>query len=93
MNSQGLREDVSRLQVCIDVLQVDISSEDSLSNEMLVHLDVLGPSMEDWISSEVNTAHVVAVEGIWVRYRGRRRTLRLIICRLCSRPNRHRCTL
>ena len=47
MYSQGLRDDISRLQVRTDVLQVDISDEDMLSDEVVVYLDVFGPSMED----------------------------------------------
>ena len=44
------------------MLQVDISSEDTLSDEVVVHLAVFGPRMENWVPSEVNTAHVVAIE-------------------------------
>mgnify|MGYP000742348328 CR=1 FL=1 len=29
---------------------------------MEVYIDVLGLSLEDWVPSEVNTAHVVAIE-------------------------------
>ena len=56
VGSQGLRDDVSRMQVRVDVLQVN-----TFSDEMIVHFDVLGLSMEDWVSSKVNIAHVVAL--------------------------------
>ena len=44
------------------MLQVDISNQNTLLDEVIVHFDVLGPSMEDKVSSKVNIAHVVAVE-------------------------------
>ena len=47
VDSQGLHEDVIRLQVRVEVLQVDIFGQNMLSDEVLVHFDVLGPSMED----------------------------------------------
>ena len=55
-------EDVYRLQVRAYVLQVDISNQNTLLDEVIVHFDVLGSSMEDWVPSKVNIAHVVAVE-------------------------------
>ena len=47
VDSHGLREDVSRVQVHVDVFQVDISGQNTLSDEVIAHFDVLGPSMED----------------------------------------------
>ena len=44
------------------MLQVDISNQNTLLDEVIVHFDVLGSSMEDWVPSKVNIAHVVAVE-------------------------------
>ena len=34
-----------------------------LSNEMIVHFDMLCPRVEHWVSSQIYTAHVVAVKG------------------------------
>ena len=62
VNSQGLSQDVSCLQVRANVLQVDISGQNLLSDEVIVHFDVLGPSMEDWVLSELNIAHGFVVE-------------------------------
>ena len=32
------------------------------SDEMVVQLNVLGPTMEDWVASQVDVAHVVAIQ-------------------------------
>ena len=65
---QGLCEDVSRQQVRTNVLQVDISNKDLLLDEVVVHLDVFGLSMEDKVPSKVNTTHHVAVEENRILY-------------------------
>ena len=44
------------------MLQVDILGQNTLLDEVILHFDVLSPSMEYWVPSEVNTVHVVAVE-------------------------------
>ena len=45
----------------LNVLQVNISSQDAFSNEVVVHLDVLCPSMEDKVFGKLNTPHVVTI--------------------------------
>ena len=45
----------------LNVLQVNISSQDTFSNEVVVHLDVLSPSMKNWVANQVDTAHIIAV--------------------------------
>ena len=57
VGSQGLRDDVSRMQVRVDVLQVN-----TFSDEMIVHFDVLSLSMKQWVPRQVNATHVVGVE-------------------------------
>ena len=34
---------------------------------MIVHLNVFGPSMKDWVSSQVNDVDVVAIEENRIR--------------------------
>ena len=43
------------------MLQVDISNQDMFLYEMIVHLDVLSLSVETWVASEMDVAHVVAI--------------------------------
>ena len=59
VGSQGLREDVDRLQMRVDVMQVDISSQDTFSDEVIMHINVFSPIMEIWVTGQVNVAHVV----------------------------------
>ena len=56
---QGFREDVSCLKMGADVLKVDIPCKDTFSDEVVVHLDVLSPSMEEGVSNEMNVVKVV----------------------------------
>ena len=62
----GFREDVGRLKSRVDMLKVDIPHKDMLSNEKVVHLDVLCPSMEDKVSSKMYTTEIVVVDQGWV---------------------------
>ena len=43
---QSFSKDVSRLKIDIDMLKVDIPNNDKFPDEVVVHLDVLCPSME-----------------------------------------------
>ena len=51
------------LKIRVDVLKVDISSLNALSNEVIVHFDMLYACMEHQVPSQMNTIHVVAVKG------------------------------
>ena len=62
VDSQGLCQYIGFLQMCVDVLQIDISNQDRVSDDVIVHLDVLGLSVKDWIPSQLNNAHFVVVE-------------------------------
>ena len=50
------------------MLQVDVSGQDTLSDEVVVYLDVLGLTVEVWVMSEVNIAHIIVVQGNQIRY-------------------------
>ena len=45
------------------MLKVDIASKNALSNEVIVHFDMLCPHVEHRVPSQIDTAHVVAVKG------------------------------
>ena len=62
---QSFGEDVSCLKIGIDVLKVDIPCKDTFSIEVVVHLNVLYPSMEDGVSNKMNTFEIVTVEQDW----------------------------
>ena len=44
-----------------DVLQVNISNQDTFSDEVIMYLDVLISSMEHQVAGHVDISHVVAV--------------------------------
>ena len=48
------------------MLKVDIPYKDTFSDEVVVHLNVLCPSMEDGVSSKMDTVEIVAVEQDWI---------------------------
>ena len=56
---------IEESQICngnVKILQDSLSGQNLLLNEMIVHINVLGPSVKDWVPSQVNTAHIVAIE-------------------------------
>ena len=67
VDSEGLREDVGRLHVLVYVLLVDMSGQDTLLDEVIVPLNVLGSSVKHWVLSQVNVAHTVVVEENRIR--------------------------
>ena len=46
LSSQGLGENVYNLLLCADVDQVDVSSQNLLSNKVVMELYVFGPRMK-----------------------------------------------
>jgi hypothetical protein len=50
------------------MLQFDLTGKDSLPDEMIVHFDVLGPRMKNWVFRELNTAEVVAIDHRRIRH-------------------------
>ena len=45
------------------MLKIDISNLNALSNEVIVHFDMLCACVEHWVLSQMNIAHVAAVKG------------------------------
>ena len=44
------------------MLKVDISDQDTLSDEVIMHLNVLRLSVEHRVPSQVNSTHVIIVK-------------------------------
>ena len=44
------------------MLEVDIPSQDTFSDEMIVQLNVLSPSVKHQVQNQVNATHLVTVE-------------------------------
>ena len=66
VGSYNFSEDVGRLKICANVLEVDITNKNALSNEVIVHFDMLCPRVEHRVPSQINIAHIVAVKGSWI---------------------------
>ena len=61
LSSQGLGEYVCNLLLCADVNQVDVSSQNLLSNKMVVDLYVFGPRMKHWVPGQLYATKVATV--------------------------------
>ena len=61
LSSQGLGEDVYNLLLCADVDQVNVSSQNLLSNKMVMDLYVFGLRVEHWVPSQLDATKVVTI--------------------------------
>ena len=48
------------------MFKVDIPCKNTFSDEVVVHLNVLCPSVEDRVSSKMDTTDIVAIEQDWI---------------------------
>ena len=46
---------------------VVISSQGTLSDEVIVHVNVLGQNVKDWVPTHVDTTHIFTVEENRIR--------------------------
>ena len=62
--SQELSEDISRVLACIDVLDVHVTSLNSVSDEVVLNIDVLRPPMKNMLSfiASVDHTSIILVE-------------------------------
>ena len=54
------------MKIGVDVLKVDIPYKNTFSDELVVHLNVLCPNMEDGVSSKMDTTEIVVVVQDWI---------------------------
>ena len=66
VGSQGFHEDVDHLKIGDDMSKIDIPYNDPFPNEVVVHLNVLCLSVEDMVSSKMDTSEIVAAEQDWI---------------------------
>ena len=57
--TKGLGEDVGSLPIHRNVLKFDFTRKDTFMDEMIVHLNVLGPCVEKGVLRELDAAEVV----------------------------------
>ena len=60
---QGLREDVSGVCLCRDVVKCETVAMHQVSEKEMPQFNVFGPSMEDRVVRQVDGANVVSVQG------------------------------
>ena len=63
---QSFREDVGCLKIGVNVWKVYIPCKNKFSYEVVVHLNVLCPNMEDGVSSKMDTTEIVVVVQDWI---------------------------
>ena len=57
---------MSYLKLHADVLQVNISSLNVFSDEVVVHFDMVRACVEHQVMSQMNIAHVIVVKENWI---------------------------
>ena len=62
VQTKRLGEDVGSLPIRRNVLKFDFTGKDTLTDEMVVHLNVLGPCVENGVFRELDAVEVVAVD-------------------------------
>jgi hypothetical protein len=58
---KGFGENVCNLLICGDILELDCSLLDPISDEVIFDLNMLGPVMEYWILIEFDTTLIIIV--------------------------------
>ena len=61
VQTKALGEDVGSLSIRRNVLKFDFTRNDTLTDEMILHLNVLGLCVEDKVFREMDFAKVVVV--------------------------------
>ena len=67
IKTKGFGENISNLPISRNMHQFDFTSEDTLTDKMIVHLNVLGPGVEDRVLCKVDTAKVVTKDRRRIR--------------------------
>ena len=62
VQTKGLGEDVGNLSIRRNIQKFDFTRKDTLSDKMIVHLNVLGLCMENGVLRELDVAEVVLVD-------------------------------
>ena len=66
--SKGLGEDVGSLPIRRNILKFDFTRKDTLTDKMVVHLNMLGPCVKNGVFRELDTAEVVVVDRRRIRH-------------------------
>ena len=62
VQSEYLGENVSHLLISLNIPEFDFTAHNPLANEMVVHFDMLGTSVEDRVLCKLDVVEVVAID-------------------------------
>ena len=68
VQTKGLGEDVGSLPIHRNILKFDFTRKDMLTDKMVVHLNVLGPCVENGVLRELDAVEVDAVDRLQIRH-------------------------
>ena len=62
VQTKGLGEDVGSLPISQNVMKFNFTWKDTFTDEVIVHLNVLGPCVENGVFRKLDVAEVVPVD-------------------------------
>ena len=68
VETKGLGEDVGVLPIRRNILEFDFSRKNTLTEKVVVHLNVLSPGVEDGVLRKLDAAEVVTVDRCRIRH-------------------------
>ena len=68
VQTKGLGEDVGSQLTHRDILKFNFTRKDTLTNKMVVHLNVFSPGVENGVLRELDAAEVVVVDRRRIRH-------------------------
>ena len=68
VETKGLGEDVGVLPIHRNILKFDFTRKDTLTDKVIMHLNVLGPCVENGILRELDAAEVVVLDRRRIRH-------------------------
>ena len=68
VQTKGLDEDVGSLSIRRNILKFDFTRKNTLTDKMIVHLNVLGPCVENGVIRELDAVEVVVVDRRRIRH-------------------------
>ena len=68
VGTEGFGEDIGSLTICQKISKFHLTKNDSLSEKMVVHLNVLFPGVEDGVLGKLDVAEVVVVNRRRIRH-------------------------
>ena len=68
VKTKGFGENIGNLPISRNMHQFDFTSEDTLTDKTIMHLNVLSPGVEYGVLRKVDAAEVVAIDHCRIRH-------------------------